>query len=45
LWGGDMGSSLQQPLSMTIIGGMTVGTFVSLYFVPLAYYYLKRKKA
>ncbi len=40
LWGSDMGSLLQKPLALTIIGGMTIGTFVSLYFIPLAYYYL-----
>lgn len=44
LWGHDMGSRLQQPLAWAIIGGMTIGTFVSLYFVPLAYYYLNRNK-
>jgi len=38
LWGSDMGARLQQPLAWTIIGGMTIGTFVSLYFIPLAYY-------
>ena len=44
LWGNDMGSRLQQPLAWTIIGGMTIGTFVSLYFVPLCYYYLKKNR-
>ena len=44
LWGHDMGSRLQQPLAWAIIGGMTIGTFVSLYFIPLAYYYLMRGK-
>ncbi|MBN2167097.1 MAG: efflux RND transporter permease subunit [Marinilabiliaceae bacterium] len=44
LWGDDMGSRLQQPLAYTIIGGMTIGTFVSLYFVPLAYYYTQKRK-
>ena len=44
LWGSDMGSRLQQPLAWAIIGGMTIGTFVSLYFIPLAYYYLMRGK-
>lgn len=33
----DMGSALQYPLSLTLIVGMTVGTLVSLFFVPLAY--------
>lgn len=40
----DMGSELQQPLALTVIGGMTIGTLVSLYFVPLMYYYLYRNK-
>lgn len=39
----DLGSELQQPLALTVIGGMTIGTLVSLYFVPLMYYYLYRK--
>ncbi len=43
LWGSDMGSELQRPLALTVIGGMTLGTLVSLYFVPLCYYYLYKK--
>lgn len=35
---GDMGSALQFPLSFSIIVGMTVGTMVSLFFVPLVYH-------
>jgi multidrug efflux pump subunit AcrB len=38
-----MGSDLQKPLALAVIGGMLVGTAVSLYFVPLGYYYLMRK--
>jgi multidrug efflux pump subunit AcrB len=41
---GGIGSDLQRPLALAIIGGMIVGTLVSLYFIPLGYYYLKRKK-
>lgn len=37
LWGNDMGSILQRPFAVTIIGGMLIGTFVSLYFIPIAY--------
>lgn len=36
------GSDLQRPLALAIIGGMIVGTFVSLFVVPLGYYYLAR---
>lgn len=34
---GDMGSDLQFPLSFTLIVGMTVGTLVSLFIIPLFY--------
>lgn len=44
LFGNDMGSRLQQPLAISIIGGMSIGTLVSLYFIPLCYYYLNRRK-
>lgn len=43
LWGSGMGSELQRPLALTVIGGMVLGTVVSLYFIPLCYYYLNRK--
>lgn len=33
----DMGSALQYPLSLTLVVGMTMGTLVSLFFVPLVY--------
>lgn len=38
-----MGAELQQPLALSIIGGMFLGTFVSLYFIPLMYYILKKE--
>ena len=38
----DMGSALQYPLSLTLIIGMTIGTLVSLFFVPLLYYLIYR---
>ncbi|MDE5948732.1 MAG: efflux RND transporter permease subunit, partial [Prevotella sp.] len=41
---GDMGSALQYPLSFAIIVGMTVGTMVSLFFVPLMYYLIYRRR-
>ncbi len=39
-----LGSDLQKPLAVAVIGGMAIGTFVSLYFIPLFYYLLMRKK-
>ncbi|MDZ7739598.1 MAG: efflux RND transporter permease subunit [Bacteroidales bacterium] len=44
LFGTDIGSELQKPLALTVIGGMALGTVVSLYFIPLAYWYLYRKQ-
>ena len=35
LWGDDIGSQLQRPLAVAMISGMTIGTLVSLYWVPL----------
>ena len=33
-----LGAELQKPLALTVIGGMIIGTFISLYFIPLMYY-------
>ena len=46
LFRGDMGSDLQYPLSLALIGGMVVGTIVSIFFIPVFYYniYKKREK-
>lgn len=40
----DLGSELQKPFALAVIGGMVLGTLVSLYFIPLCYYYLYSKK-
>ena len=39
----DMGSELQKPLSIAMISAMSVGTAVSLFVVPLVYWYIYRK--
>ncbi len=41
---GDMGSALQFPLSLALIIGMIVGTMVSLFFVPLVYFIIYKKR-
>lgn len=41
---GDMGSALQFPLSLTLIVGMVAGTLVSLFFIPLVYYLIYKRK-
>jgi multidrug efflux pump subunit AcrB len=40
-----MGSELQKPLSVAMIGTMAVGTAVSLFIVPLLYWFIYRRKA
>lgn len=45
LFGSDMGSVLQRPLSLTILGGMIIGTLVSLFFIPLVYWWYYNKKS
>lgn len=44
LFAGGMGNDLQRPLSLALIGGMVVGTIVSVFFIPLAYYYVYKGK-
>ena len=41
----SMGAAIQYPLSLTLIIGMTVGTAVSLFFIPLLYYIVKKPLA
>lgn len=38
-----MGAKLQKPLALVVIGGLFLGTFISLYFVPLMYYLFSKK--
>ncbi|TFH49882.1 MAG: efflux RND transporter permease subunit, partial [Bacteroidia bacterium] len=42
LFSNDMGSELQKPFSYALIGGMTLGTLVSLFIVPLVYWMIYR---
>lgn len=44
LFMGDMGSELQKPLALALIGGMLVGMLVSLFFVPLVYWFVYRNE-
>ncbi len=37
-----LGADLQKPLALALIGGMTLGTVVSLYFIPLTYKLIAR---
>lgn len=40
-----LGADLQRPLVFAVIGGLTIGTFTALYFVPLAYWFTVSKKS
>lgn len=44
LFSNGLGAELQAPLAIALIGGMLLGTFISLYFIPLCYYYLAKNK-
>lgn len=44
LFSSDMGSELEKPLAIATIGGMLVGTPVSLFFVPLVYGWIYNKR-
>lgn len=43
LFSSGIGSELQRPMALALIGGMSLGTIVSLFFIPLAYWYIYRK--
>ena len=40
LFTGGLGADLQRGLVVAVIGGLTVGTFTAVFFIPIAYYYL-----
>ena len=40
---GNMGDDLQYPMSLVIIAGLTIGTLISLFFVPVVYYEIYRR--
>lgn len=44
LFGNDMGSELEKPLALATIGGMLIGTPVSIFVVPLVYWLFNRNK-
>lgn len=39
----DMGSEMQRPLVLALLGGMSVGLLVSLFFVPVVYWAVYKK--
>jgi multidrug efflux pump subunit AcrB len=45
LFSSDMGSELQKPLSVAMIAAMAIGTAVSLFIIPLVYWFIYRKSA
>ena len=45
LFTGDLGSQLEKPLAIATIGGMIMGTPVSLFVVPLVYWGIYRTKS
>lgn len=39
-----IGNDLQKPLALVIMGGLTIGTFFTTWFIPIAYWYSMRWK-
>jgi multidrug efflux pump subunit AcrB len=44
IFAGDLGSEIQKPLALAMISSMLVGTFVSLYIIPLVYWRIYKNK-
>jgi multidrug efflux pump subunit AcrB len=45
LFASGLGADLQQPLIWAVLGGLTVGTAASLYFIPVIYFLLEGVRA
>jgi multidrug efflux pump subunit AcrB len=45
IFSSGLGADLQRPVAITTIGGLVVGTFTALYFVPLVYWYFAGKNS
>lgn len=43
LFSNEMGSELQKPLAIAMISAMIIGTIISLFIIPLVYWYIYRK--
>jgi multidrug efflux pump subunit AcrB len=43
LFSSGLGAELQRPFSTTIVGGLFLGTLVSIFFIPIAYWFIYRK--
>jgi multidrug efflux pump subunit AcrB len=43
LFSHGIGAELQRPMALALVGGMSLGTVVSLFFIPLAYWFIYRK--
>ncbi len=44
LFSSGIGSELQRPMALALIGGMSLGTVVSLFFIPLTYWLIYQGK-
>jgi multidrug efflux pump subunit AcrB len=44
LFSSGLGAELQNPLALSVIGGMCLGLFISLSFIPLIYWFIYRLK-
>jgi len=45
LFSSGLGNELQKPLALSVIGGMGLGVFVSITFIPLLYWFLYQRQA
>jgi multidrug efflux pump subunit AcrB len=45
LFSSGLGAELQKPLALSVIGGMCLGLFISLSFIPLIYWFIYSRKA
>ena len=45
LFSSGLGAELQKPLALSVIGGMCLGLFISITFIPLIYWFMYKQKS
>jgi multidrug efflux pump subunit AcrB len=44
MWGNNVSTALQNPVSLAIVIGLGAGTLVSIYLIPALFYFVYRRK-
>lgn len=45
IFSNGLGADLQRPVAITAIGGLIMSTFAAIYFIPIVYWYVSKRKS